>query len=122
MTSTITRPLDAELERLPIAAPIAPRAGASKLRMFLIVNPRATTVSGRLKNLVVYALRGRYDVRAVETESPNHATSLTREAIDNAYDLVVAFGGDGTANEVANGLAGTGIPLTLLPGGCTNVA
>ena len=59
---------------------------------------------------------------AVETESRNHATALTREAIDDAYDLVVAFGGDGTANEVANGLAGTQIPLTLLPGGCTNVA
>jgi diacylglycerol kinase family enzyme len=105
------------------AAPavVQPRAG-TKLRMLLIVNPRATTVSGRLKNLVVYALRGRYDVHAVETESRNHATALTREAIDDAYDLVVAFGGDGTANEVANGLAGTEIPLTLLPGGCTNVA
>jgi len=100
---------------------VQPRTGA-KLRMLLIVNPRATTVSGRLKNLVVYALRGRFDVRAVETESRNHATALTREAIEDGCDLVVAFGGDGTANEVANGLAGTEVPLTLLPGGCTNVA
>jgi diacylglycerol kinase family enzyme len=121
MTSTITRPLDAELEHLPIAAPIAPRAGASKLRMFLIVNPRATTVSSRLKNLVVYALRGRYDVHAVETEGRNHATSLTREAVADEYDLVVAFGGDGTLNEAANGLANSSVPMTILPGGCTNV-
>jgi diacylglycerol kinase family enzyme len=122
MSSTITRPLDAELERLAAATPIAPQSGASKLRMFLIVNPRATTVSSSLKNLVVYALRGRYDVHAVETEGRNHATALTSEAIADGYDLMVAFGGDGTLNEVANGLAGSRIPLTILPGGCTNVA
>ena len=80
MSSTITSPVDAELERLTTAAQIAPRSGQSKLRMFLIVNPRATTVSSRLKNLVIYALKGRYDVCAMETESPNHATALTREA------------------------------------------
>jgi diacylglycerol kinase family enzyme len=90
--------------------------------MFLIVNPRATTVSGRLKNLVVYALRGRYDVHAVETEGRNHATALTREAVADGYDLVVAFGGDGTLNETANGLAHSDVPITMLPGGCTNVA
>jgi diacylglycerol kinase family enzyme len=122
MSSTITRPVDAELERLATATPITPRAGASKLRMFLVVNPRATTVSARLKNLVVYALRGRYDVHAVETEGRNHATALTVEAVANEYDLVVAFGGDGTLNEVANGVANSSVPLTILPGGCTNVA
>src|SRR5687768_4953643 len=121
MTSTVTRALDAELERFTAATPIEPRDGASKLRMFLIVNPRATTVSSRLKNLVVYALRGRYDVHAVETEGRNHATALTREAIVDGYDLVVAFGGDGTLNEAANGLAHAEVPMTILPGGCTNV-
>jgi diacylglycerol kinase family enzyme len=85
------------------------------------VNPKATTVSSRLKNLVVYALRGRYEVEAVETESQNHAISLTREAARDAYDLVVAFGGDGTVNEAANGLVGSHVPLSVLPGGCTNV-
>jgi diacylglycerol kinase family enzyme len=122
MSSTITTPVDAEIGRLATGTPIAPRPGASKLRMFLVVNPRATTVSARLKNLVVYALRGRYDVHAVETEGRNHATALTREAAGGDYDLVVAFGGDGTLNEVANGLAHSDVPLTILPGGCTNVA
>ena len=40
-----------------------------KKRMLIIVNPYATTVSDRLKNLVVYALQGRYNVEAVSTEA-----------------------------------------------------
>src|SRR4051794_5815642 len=90
-------------------------------RLLIIVNPYATTVSVRLKNLVVYALQGRYEVTAVETTGRGHATELCREAADEGYDVVVAFGGDGTVNEAANGLAGSSVPLTCLPGGATNV-
>jgi diacylglycerol kinase family enzyme len=89
--------------------------------MLIIVNPYATTVSDRLKNLVVYALRGSYEVDAIDTEARQHATELTREAARAGYDVVVAFGGDGTVNEAANGLAGTATPLTCLPGGRANV-
>jgi len=92
-----------------------------KRRMLIIVNPYATTVSDRLKNLVVYALQGRYEVEVEATESQDHATEIGRDAVDGGYDIVVAFGGDGTVNEVANGLAGTDIPVTFLPGGNTNV-
>jgi diacylglycerol kinase family enzyme len=94
---------------------------APSKRMLIVVNPYATTVSDRLKNLVVYALRGRYEVDAVETQSRDHATSLSREAAHEGYDIVVAFGGDGTVNEAAHGLAGSGTPLGVLPGGATNV-
>jgi diacylglycerol kinase family enzyme len=93
----------------------------TKRRMLIIVNPYATTVSDRLKNLVVYALQGRYDVEAVTTEAQNHATEIGKEAVDGNYGIVVAFGGDGTLNEVVNGLAGTDIPVSVLPGGSTNV-
>jgi diacylglycerol kinase family enzyme len=89
--------------------------------MLIIVNPYATTVSDRLKNLVVYALQGRYEVEAVLTEAQNHATEIGREACGGGYDVVVAFGGDGTLNEVANGVAGTDVPVAVLPGGSTNV-
>jgi diacylglycerol kinase family enzyme len=89
--------------------------------MLLIVNPYATTVSNRLKNLVVYALQGRFEVETVDTEGQNHATEIGREVRDHGYDVVVAFGGDGTLNEVANGLAGTEVPVSVLPGGSTNV-
>jgi len=96
-------------------------APTERRRMLIIVNPYATTVSVRLKNLVVYALQGRYDVTAVETRARGHATELCREAAAEGYDVVVAFGGDGTVNEAANGLAGGDVPLTCLPGGATNV-
>jgi diacylglycerol kinase family enzyme len=96
-------------------------APTERRRMLVIVNPYATTVSDRLKNLVVYALQGRYDVDAIDTTGRNHATALAREAALEGYDVVVAIGGDGTLNEAANGVAGSDTPLTMLPGGATNV-
>ncbi|HEX2160699.1 MAG TPA: diacylglycerol kinase family protein [Thermoleophilaceae bacterium] len=94
---------------------------AKKKRMLVIVNPYATTVSDRLRNLVVYALQARYEVQAVDTERREHATQICREAAREGYDVVVAFGGDGTVNEAANGLLGSDTPLSCLPGGATNV-
>jgi diacylglycerol kinase family enzyme len=101
------------------AVPLSP--DATKKRMLIIVNPYATTVSDRLKNLVVYALQARYEVEAVDTKAAEHAIEIGREARTGGYDIVVAFGGDGTLNEVANGLAGTDVPVSVLPGGSTNV-
>lgn len=94
---------------------------APKRKMLVIVNPYATTVSDRLRNLVAHALQARYSVEAIDTEEPGHATQICREAAAEGYDVVVAFGGDGTVNEAANGLAGSETPLTCLPGGATNV-
>jgi len=93
----------------------------TKRRMLVIVNPYASTVSDRLRHLVVYALQGRYEVDAVDTEARGHATELCREAAHEGYDVVVAFGGDGTVNEAANGLLGSPTPLCALPGGSANV-
>jgi len=96
-------------------------APAVKRRMLIIVNPYATTVSDRLRHLIVYALQGRFEVDALDTEARGHATELCREAAHEGYDVVVAFGGDGTVNEAANGLLGSPTPLTCLPGGSANV-
>ncbi|HTZ86887.1 MAG TPA: diacylglycerol kinase family protein [Solirubrobacteraceae bacterium] len=103
------------------AASLEPYAAADKRRMLIIVNPYASTVSDRLRHLVVYALKGRFEVDAVDTESRGHATVLCREAAHEGYDVVVAFGGDGTVNEAANGLLGSPTPLCALPGGSANV-
>jgi diacylglycerol kinase family enzyme len=107
------------LERLE--AMLALGRSAPTRRMLIIVNPYATTVSDRLKNLVVYALRGRYEVDAIDTNARGHATELSREAAREGYDVVLAFGGDGTVNEAANGLVGSNTPLSCLPGGRANV-
>jgi diacylglycerol kinase family enzyme len=116
---TIAAPQHREPSPAAPAKPLTP--GAAKKRMLIIVNPYATTVSDRLKNLVVYALQARYEVEAVDTEASEHAIEIGREARSGGYDIVVAFGGDGTLNEVVNGLAGTDVPVSVLPGGSTNV-
>jgi diacylglycerol kinase family enzyme len=108
-----------ELQRL--AEAVALDAPVQRKRMLVVVNPTASTMSARLRSLVVAALHGRYDVEAVDTQARDHATELCREAADEGYDVVVSFGGDGTVNEAANGLADCATPLTCLPGGATNV-
>ena len=68
-------------------------------------------MSARLKELVVRALERGYEVDAVDTQRPRHATEISRDAARDGYDAVVALGGDGTINEAANGLAGTDTAL-----------
>jgi diacylglycerol kinase family enzyme len=112
-----------EIDQRPAVAPesLEPASAAPKRRMLIIVNPYAATVSDRLRHLVVYALQGRFEVDAVDTQARGHATELCREAAHEGYDVVVAFGGDGTVNEAANGLLGSATPLCCLPGGSANV-
>src|ERR1700676_5404003 len=114
-----TREREERLGEAP--AEFGPPSPGSKRRMLIIVNPYAATVSDRLRHLVVYALQGRFEVDAVDTEARGHATELCREAAHEGYDVVVAFGGDGTVNEAANGLLGSATPLCCLPGGSANV-
>jgi diacylglycerol kinase family enzyme len=85
----------AERRLLEVAALERP---AQAKRMLVIVNPYATTMSDRLKHLVVYALQGRYQVTAIDTQRRGHAIDLCREAAEEGFDVVVAFGGDGTNN------------------------
>jgi diacylglycerol kinase family enzyme len=108
-------PLERLGEEFALTTPV------ERKRLLVITNPFATTVSQQLKKLVVYALESRYDVEHLDTQRPDHATELCREAAAEGYDAVVSFGGDGTVNECANGLAGSSTPLTCLPGGATNV-
>ncbi len=89
--------------------------------MLVVVNPKATSVDGKLRRLVVAALASRYDVVATDTAERGHATELARGAVRDGVDVVVAVGGDGTLNEAANGLVGSGVPLFPLPAGSQNV-
>jgi diacylglycerol kinase family enzyme len=109
-------------EREPLGAPSGlDLASAARRRLLLVVNPHASTVSERLRHLILRALQGRYEVDAVDTAARGHAIEVCREAAHEGYDVVVALGGDGTVNEAANGLLGSPTPLSCLPGGSANV-
>lgn len=60
-------------------------------------------------------------VTAVPTGGPGTATGLARQSVAAGSDLILALGGDGTLNEVANGMVGSHVPLGVLPAGTANV-
>ena len=55
------------------------------------------------------------------TERAGQATELTARAVEDGIDVVCAIGGDGTVNEVVNGMAGSDVPLAVIPTGTVNV-
>lgn len=91
------------------------------VQLLLIVNPFASSVSPRTQVLVQRALGEAHEVRVAETTRRNHATRLAEDAARRGIDGVVVLGGDGTVNEVANGIVGSDCALLPLPGGSTNV-
>ena len=91
------------------------------MKVLLLVNPFSSSVTARTRVVIRKALAGDHDVELVETARRGHATRLAQGAAAEGVDVVVALGGDGTLNETANGLAGTGTALAVLPGGSTNV-
>lgn len=91
------------------------------MQFLLIVNPAASSVTPRIQVLVQRALGEQHDIRVAETTRRNHATRLAEDAVRNGIDGIVVLGGDGTVNEVANGIAGSSCALLPLPGGSTNV-
>lgn len=87
----------------------------------LIVNPRAGSVSEPTREVIAKALSADLKLEVHETQAREHAIELAEDAVDRDFDVVLAFGGDGTINEVAQPLVGTEIALGILPGGTTNV-
>jgi diacylglycerol kinase family enzyme/molybdopterin converting factor small subunit len=90
-------------------------------RVLLVANPVARTVSRATLNVLEKALAADFKLDVDETTGRGHATELARRAAADGYDMVVVFSGDGTVNEVINGLAGTDVSLGIIPGGATNV-
>ena len=91
------------------------------MRILLIVNATASSVTARARVVIAKALAADHELNVAETGRRGHAERLARGAANEGTDVVVAMGGDGTLNEAANGLAGTGTALAPLPGGSTNV-
>ncbi|GAC1612014.1 MAG: diacylglycerol kinase family protein [Mycobacteriales bacterium] len=96
------------------------------MRALLVVNPTATATTVRAQDVLAHALASETKLDVAHTESRGHAMLLARQAAEDGLDLVVALGGDGTVNEVVNGLLtngpGAAVPaLAVVPGGSTNV-
>jgi len=103
---------------------VPPYAGT--MRALLVVNPKATTTSVRARDVLAHALASEVKLDVVETTHRDHATELARQAALDGLDMVVALGGDGTVNEVVNGLLHDGpqpgLPtMAVVPAGSTNV-
>jgi diacylglycerol kinase family enzyme len=86
-----------------------------------VVNSFASSVTARNTVVVHRRLSRHHDVELVETNRRGHATRFAADAARRDIDAVIGFGGDGTLNEVATGIAGTETALGVLPGGSTNV-
>src|SRR6266511_2341306 len=107
------------------AAPRSPLSYSLRMRRFdrvlLIVNPVARTVSRPTMAVIEKALSADFKLEVLETAERGHATEVAAQAALDGLDLVVVFSGDGTINEVVNGLAGTEAVLGVIPGGATNI-
>jgi diacylglycerol kinase family enzyme len=96
------------------------------VRALVVVNPNATSTRRRTRDVLLSALAGAADVTIATTTHRDHAAELAAQARVDGVDAVVAYGGDGTVNEVVNGLLRDGpapdVPvLGVLPGGSANV-
>ncbi len=100
------------------------------MRALLIVNPYATATTPAGRDTLAHTLGSRMDLTVEQTTHRGHAEELARAAVlDGGYDAIVVHGGDGSVNEVVNGLLGTpaDVPpdtlprLGIIPGGSANV-
>lgn len=87
----------------------------------MLVNPYASAVTSKVNVQIRQALSDSHEVYEKFTTQRGHATQLAQAAAQDGTDAVFVLGGDGTLNEVANGLCGSATILAPLPGGSTNV-
>ena len=111
------------IRSLPTGPPLHPfEPDARPRRLFVIHNPAAGWCRRRYYARVLAHLeRLGCTLALAETAAPGDAEALARAVDPSAFDLVVAAGGDGTINEAINGLAGSALPLAILPLGTANL-
>lgn len=108
-----------------IRVPERTRGIATYRNAFLIYNPFAGQLMGRKEHVLRRALdilrNCVNQVQAVSTTGPAMASDLARGCIAEGADLILVAGGDGTINEVVNGMVHSPVPLGILPAGTANV-
>ena len=80
--------------------------GLSPVRAVLIVNPNATSTTPAGRDLLAHALESRVKLTVAHTNHRGHAIEIARDAARDGTDVVIVHGGDGTVNEVVNGILG----------------
>src|SRR5438034_2354916 len=90
-------------------------------RVLLIVNPVARTVSRPTMAVIEKALSADFKLEVLETAERGQATEVAAQAALDGLDVVVVFSGDGTINEVVNGVSGKDAAAGVIPGGATNI-
>ncbi len=95
------------------------------MRALVVINPIAgkgrTRTVGACTDLATSILSAHgYDTEVRVTGGPNDAYRFAREGVESRADLVIAWGGDGTVNGAASGVAESGIPFAIVPGGSGN--
>lgn len=90
-------------------------------RALFVANPVARGVTPAMVDVIRHALADGLDVELFETTGKGSARDAAAEAVAGKVDVVVVFSGDGTINEVVNGIVGSGAALGVIPGGATNV-
>jgi YegS/Rv2252/BmrU family lipid kinase len=93
------------------------------MKACLIVNPNAGPIGfqKQVRGAATHLSKLGCEVKRVETKGKGDATHLAQQAAEEGFNVAVAVGGDGTINEVCNGLAGTETALGVLPAGTANV-
>lgn len=98
------------------------RAVEDLRRILVVHNPAAGRRRRRLMRMAIAQLqRRRFEINVRETRRPGDAEIIARHACEQSYDLIIAAGGDGTVNEVINGIGNRRIPIAVLPIGTANV-
>lgn len=96
------------------------------MRALLIVNPQATSTTEAGRDVLAHALASDVSLEVLETKSRGHAMESARSAASEGFKLIIAHGGDGTVNEIVNGMLSCPDPasapmLGVVPGGSANV-
>ncbi len=90
------------------------------MRVLMIVNPVASRINSAVERTAQRELEDSVTVEVVRTTRPLEAAELAHKGVDEGFEAIIVLGGDGTANEVLNGI-GAEVPIGLLPGGGTSV-
>jgi diacylglycerol kinase family enzyme len=91
------------------------------MRALLLFNPNATATHRHVRDVIASALASELKLEVQATKQRGHATHIAAGAVHEGVELIFTLGGDGTANEVIQAIAGTPVRLAVIPGGSTNV-